>query len=158
MKRLTQAEMVARIRVAHMQAPLSPQQVRDLALAHVVTVDAIAGPSPTLQDAWDLAEAALTWSIVAEALRKRDPGSADLAAASAAMEMQSEVAVAVIARYHRTGRVGFTGPELSQARAGLAWMDALAEAVDGRTAALCAMECRRRINVMRAERREAVAA
>ena len=51
MKRLTHAEMVERIRLAHSQAPLSPQQVRDLALAHIVTVDAIAGPSPTLQDA-----------------------------------------------------------------------------------------------------------
>ena len=158
MKRLTKAEMVARIRVAHMQAPLSPQQVRDLALAHVVTVDAIAGANPTLQDAWDLAEAALTWSIVAVELRRRDPGNADLVSALEAMALQSEVAVAVIARYHRTGRVGFTGPELSQARAGLAWMDALAEAVDGRTAAMAAVECRRRINVMKAERREAAAA
>ena len=124
---------------------LRRDQLRDLALCHLETLDAIAkgeGKSATL---WDSAGAALTWSKAAELMQI---GEAEMTA-------QLELALSLIERYRRTGRVAFSGPEYQMAKAGIAVMDELAEVVDHPRAVIAAEWSERRLQAIEAASRAA---
>jgi hypothetical protein len=105
---------------------LVPSQVRDLALTHVVDLDAIARGCATPDTLWNYVGAILTWDRVARLLQVGVP------------EMDTQVAVAhrLIRRYRSTGKVGFTGLDYQAARTGLQVMDGLITIVDLPTAML----------------------
>lgn len=103
---------------------LRADQVRDLSLAHHANLDAIARGVADSSVMWQWAGGCLTWSRVAELLQR---GEAEMA-------QQLHLVEAVIARFRRTGRVGFSGTEYQLAKLGVQVMDALAELVDVPTA------------------------
>ena len=127
---------------------LRRDQLRDLALCHLETLDAIARGDATSATLWQVAEAALAWSRVAELMRI---GEAEMTA-------QLELALSLIERYQRTGRVAFSGPEYQMAKTGVAVMDELAERTDRATAlAACEWADRRVVAMMAASRARAAA-
>ncbi|MEY2892724.1 MAG: hypothetical protein RJA98_2632 [Pseudomonadota bacterium] len=99
-------------------------QIRDLALAHIGNLDAIAKGSADEQLLWDVAGQTLTWSRVAERLGAGMPE----------MHEQLLLCARLVERYGRTGRVVFTGEDYQLAKDGLSVMDQLAELVDLPTA------------------------
>jgi hypothetical protein len=107
---------------------LAPDQVRDLALCHLVNVDAIATGQADVETLWQWAGGVLTWSRVAEMSPAWEDYARQLMAAGLGL-VQS-----VADRWIRTGRVGFSGLELTQARLLVELQDAMAEAVDRVTA------------------------
>ena len=111
---------------------LKSDQVRDLGLAHIGNLDTIARGEANEEVLWQWIGGALTWSYVASALEKRNPQR--YREAAVATRVQLEVVTAVVNRYGRTGRVGFSGVEYQQAKEACEWMDALAEVVDQPTA------------------------
>lgn len=117
---------------------LADDQVRDLAMAHNVNLDAIARGQADESILWQWAGGIFTWWRVAELLQAGVPE----------MQQQLELATSVVERYGRTGRVGFSGPELQQARDGVAFMDQLAEIVDRATAIAAAEWSEARVNRM----------
>ena len=119
---------------------LLPDQVRDLALAHVVNLDDIATGRAQASVLWQAMGGVLTWLRVAEALDK----------GLAVMQQQHALMLEVVARYARTGRVLFTGPEYQQAKQGVIVMDLLAEQVDRHTAIQAAEWAERRVNQLEA--------
>lgn len=115
---------------------LVPAQVRDLGLAHVGNLDAIARGEADETILWQWVGGILTWSRVADLMQAGVPE----------MQAQLELAHRVIQRYVRTGRVGFSGPDYQDARAGVLLMDLLAEQVDKPTAIAAAEWSERRVN------------
>ncbi|MBL0720223.1 hypothetical protein JI742_10005 [Piscinibacter sp. Jin2] len=107
---------------------LAPDQVRDLALCHLVHVDAIASGQADAETLWQWAGGVLTWSRVAELSPSWDDSAREQ------MKAGLDLVQAVADRWIRTGRVGFTGPELVAARQLVELQDAMAEAVDRPTA------------------------
>lgn len=127
---------------------LRSNQLRDLALCHIQVMDSIARGDATSATLWQVAEAALAWSRAAELMRV---GEVEMTA-------QLELALSLIERYRRTGRVAFSGPEYQAAKAGVAIMDELAEHTDRATAlAACEWADRRISAVMTANRARAAA-
>lgn len=127
---------------------LRSDQLRDLALCHIQALDSIARGDATSTTLWQVAEAALTWSKAAELMHI---GETEMAA-------QLELALSLIVRYKRTGRVAFSGPEYQAAKAGVEVMDELAEHTDRATAlAACEWADRRISAVMTANRARAAA-
>jgi len=127
---------------------LRRDQLRDLALCHLEALDSIARGDATNATLWQVAEAALAWSRAAELMRV---GEAEMTA-------QLELALSLIERYRRTGRVAFSGPEYQAAKAGVAVMDELAEHTDRATAlAACEWADRRVVAMMAASRARAAA-
>lgn len=96
---------------------LSHAQVRDLGLAHVINLDAIAKGTATVDTLWQWVGGVMTWSRAAELVGAGVPE----------MHEQLQIAEHVVARYKRTGRVGFAGLEYQAAKDGVAVMDQLAE-------------------------------
>lgn len=123
---------------------LSPGQVSDLALVHIANLDLVATGRAGEQVLWHVAEAALLWSRVAELLQAGAPEMRD----------QLELAAAMVERYGRTGRVGFSGTEYQRAKEGVQVMDQLAEIVDQATANAAADWAERRVNELEAACRE----
>ncbi len=107
---------------------LNRGQVRDLGLAHLANVDAIARGAGTPEILWQHLGGALTWLFAAELMSARNPEP--FAEALRAMQAATVACQDLAQRYKRTGRVAFTGPELQMAREAVEWMDALAEVVD----------------------------
>lgn len=107
---------------------LDALQQRDLAMCHLVNLDAIAsgGAEPTIL--WDWVGAVLTWHRAAELLGLGLPE----------MAAQLEVATRLVERYEGTGKVQFDGPDYGLARIGLRVMDELARQVDRPTAVAAA--------------------
>jgi hypothetical protein len=103
---------------------LRPDQVTDLALAHLTNLDLISKGEADEEVLWQMVGGVLTWSRAAELLGQGVPE----------MQAQLELATRVVERYGRTGRVGFTGVEYQAAKLGVDVMDALASAVDEPTA------------------------
>lgn len=127
---------------------LRSDQLRDLALCHIQAMDSIARGDATSATLWQVAEAALAWSRAAELMRV---GEVEMAA-------QLELALSLIERYRRTGRVAFSGPEYQAAKAGVAVMDELAEHTDRATALAACEWADRRVVAMMAASRAGVAA
>lgn len=103
-------------------------QVRDLAICHLQTLDCLVRGTPTEATLWDLVGAVLTWSRAAD-LTGRHVDE---------MRAQLELATRVVERYGRTGRIGLTGVEYQAARLGVEVMDDLAETIDRPTAVAAA--------------------
>lgn len=122
-------------------------QLLDLSLVHISNLDAIQRGDGGAQALWDAVEAALLWSRVAELLGL---GEEQMATQMHALE-------SVIARYRRSGRVGFSGPEYQTAKDGVCVMDELARLVDQPTAIAAAAWSEARMQRIRAERVEACA-
>ena len=125
---------------------LRSDQLRDLALCHIQALDSIARGDAQSSTLWQVAEAALAWSRAAYLMHIGE----------AEMHAQLELALSLIERYKRTGRVLFTGSEYQDAKAGVAIMDELAERTDRATAlAACEWADRRISAVMDASRARA---
>jgi hypothetical protein len=115
---------------------LSPEQVRDLGLAHVVNLDAIALGKADEEILWQWVGGVLTWSRVADLMQVGVPE----------MHEQLDLAKRLIERYGRDRRVTFEGPDYQTARVGVVVMDRLAEMVDVPTALVAAEWSERRVN------------
>ncbi|HOW47352.1 MAG TPA: hypothetical protein PLB26_06825 [Rubrivivax sp.] len=103
---------------------LLPDQVRDLAMAHVVNLDDIARGRAGAEVLWQTVGGVLCWLRVAEVLGR---GLQE-------MQAQHDLMMRLVARHGATGRILFTGPEYQLARQGIVTMDLLAEIVDRPTA------------------------
>jgi hypothetical protein len=119
---------------------LAADQVRDLGLAHVVNLDAIAHDQANEATLWQWIGGVLTWSRVAEQLRAGVPE----------MQQQVDLATRLVVRHRRTGRVGFSGEDYQLAKEGLQVMDQLAEMVDRPTAVAAAEWSERKVNQLAA--------
>ena len=127
---------------------LRGDQLRALALCHIQAMDSIARGDATSATLWQVAEAALAWSRAADLMHIGE----------AEMQAQLELALSLIERYRRTGRVAFSGPEYQAAKAGVAVMDEVAEHTDRATAlAACEWADRRVVAMMAASRARAAA-
>lgn len=115
---------VAAVPPRGLRPKLAGHQLRDLAMCHLVNLDAIARGDADEATLRQWSGAVLTWSRVAELLGR---GMAE-------MRMQLQLAELVMLRYVGCGRVLFDGPEYGLARQGVQVMDALAELVDRPTA------------------------
>lgn len=113
---------------------LVPEQVRDLAMAHVVNLDDIAHGRASAEVMWQ------TVGGVAELLGR---GVDE-------MQAQHDLMMRVMARQVATGKVLFTGPEYQLAKQGVMVMDMLAEAVDRPTAIAAAQWGEARVNALAA--------
>lgn len=134
-QRLQQHELLARMpRV--FRPKLASDQVRDLGLAHIVNLDAIATGDAGEAILWQYMGGVLTWSRAAQLLGQ---GEAEMAEQVALLER-------LIERFQRTGRVVFTGPEYQLAKDGVLVMDLLAAVVDRPTAVMAADWGERRMN------------
>ncbi len=111
-----------------LRAKLDQSQVKDLSLCHLVNLDAIAKGTADADLMWSWCGGCLTWSRVSEALKL---GTEE-------MHRQLDLALAVVERYKRTGRVLFTGQEYQLAKEGVGYMDDLAAIVDRPTAVAAA--------------------
>jgi hypothetical protein len=121
---------------------LDRSQLRDLALAHISNLDALARGGADGTTLWHAVEAAFTWSRVAELL---GVGQAEMAQQLAMLE-------GVLLRYQRTGRAGFSGPEYQLAKQGVEIMDELARLADLHTAIQAAAWSEGRVDRILAER------
>lgn len=95
---------------------LDDAQVRDLGIAHIQNLDAIATGHADDETLWQWVGGTLTWLRVAALV---ETGEVE-------MLQQMRLVTAVIDRYRRTGRIAFTGPEYQLAKTGCDVMDALA--------------------------------
>ena len=127
---------------------LTREQLRDLALSHHSNVDAVARGQATEVHLWQLVGAAMTWSKVAEMLQ----------VGCDEMNAQLELAVRLVERYGKTGRLLFTGTEYQVAKLGLEAMDDLAEIVDMPTAVIASEWAEARVNELEARSGQRVAA
>lgn len=117
---------------------LTRDQVRALCLAHMTNLDQVAKGKADEALLWDMVGGVLLWSKVAEQLQ------ADVDE----MVEQLNLATAVVERYGRTGRVGFSGTEYQLAKRGVEVMDQLAEMVDKPTAEAAAEWSLARVQAM----------
>lgn len=120
---------------------LQPDQVTDLALAHLTNLDLISKGKASEEELWQMVGGVLTWSKAAELLGQGIPE----------MQAQLELATRVVERYGRTGRIGFSGVEYQAAKLGVDVMDALASAVDKPTAIAAAEWGEREVNKLSAQ-------
>lgn len=120
---------------------LERNQVTDLSIAHTTNHGLIREGKADETVLWQWLGGMLTWYRVAQLLELGEPE----------MRAQVELAEAVVQRYGRTGRVGFSGPELQRSAEGVLVMDQLALAVDQPTAAAAADWSEALINRMAAE-------
>lgn len=134
---LTKAELVARL-PRGLRPKLRAGQVLDLAVAHNGNLDTIARGLADAEVLWQWVGGILTWSKVAELL---DTGVPEIAE-------QLDLAHAVIERFRRTGKVGFSGAEYQLAKKGVIVMDMLAELVDQPTASAAADWSERQVATM----------
>lgn len=133
----SKAELLARMPRAF-RPKLSRAQIRDLAMAHLVNLDAIATGQADAGILWQMVGGVLTWSFVSTRLQIGEEE----------MKQQLELALSMLDRFKRTGRVLFTGPEYQLAKVGVDVMDQLAELVDQHTACEAADESERLIGEM----------
>jgi len=104
--------------------PLDRQQLFSLSMAHNANLDIISRGEADIDLLWQHMGGVLTWHYVAQALGMGEPE----------MAAQVDLCVSMLDRFQRTGRVGFSGPELETARDGVVVFDQLAAAVDQATA------------------------
>jgi len=123
----TKAELVARL-PRGLRPRLAADQKLDLAIVHHMNHELLRTGQADEQVLWQWVGGVLTFSRMADLL---DCGVPE-------MERQTELAVSLLQRYSRTGRVGFAGPELQLALDGVQVMDELAKMVDRPTAVAAA--------------------
>lgn len=123
----TKAALLARLPRAF-RPKLDASQVRDLGLVHIINLDTIMRGEGDFKLLMEWVESVLLWSKVAELLN----------AGVEEMTKQLHLAHAMIQRYDRTGRVGFSGEEYQLAKDGISAMDQLAVLTDRPTAVAAA--------------------
>jgi hypothetical protein len=131
---ISKTELIARLSPG-LRPKLVRDQLTDLALVHHSNFDLIAKGKGTHQLLLDYAASVLTWSYVANALVKRELITAD------AVDLMTEQVLMVermVARYGRTARIAFDGPDMQLGKDGLDVMDELARLVDRPTAVAAA--------------------
>lgn len=119
----TREELLARLPRAF-RPRLDAGQQRELAMCHLVNLDAIATGLAEPGILWDWVGCVLVWWRTAQLL---GIGELEMAA-------QLEVATRLVERFGRTGLVRFDGPDYQLARIGVQVMDELALVVDRPTA------------------------
>lgn len=108
---------------------LTSETKRELSLAHHANLDAIARGDAAPEVMWGWAGGCLTWSAVAQALKRGEEQ----------MAKQLELVERVITNFERTGSVSFPSDgDYQLAVEGVVIMDLLAEATDCYTAGLAA--------------------
>lgn len=143
---LTPAELLRRMPHRFFRPKLSRAQVRDLAIAHVINMDAVHHGEASFDILEQMAGGMLTWCYVASALHIGEPE----------MGVQLELALRLIKRFDATGRIGYLDQaEYDMARTGVDVMDQLAELVDLATATRAADHSDALMDEMRAARRAA---
>lgn len=100
----------------------STQQI-DCKVIHWDLVNRFSDGSATSTDLWDWLETGFTYMEIMR-LQALD-GTEFTPEARQAMEAQADIYEPIVARFRRTGRVGFTGPELIIARTAAEVMDGL---------------------------------
>lgn len=120
-------ELVARL-PRLVRPVLSRDQKTDLEMVHLQNLDAIARGQADFETLRQWAGGVMTWLKVAQLLQAGVPE----------MEEQQELAMRVVARYGRTGKVGFSGTDYQLAKKGVTVMDELAHLVDQPTASIAA--------------------
>ena len=123
-----------------LRALLRRDQVRDLAMAHIINLDLIARGQADKATLWQWLGGVLTWGRVAELLQ----------AGQSEMEQQLALARAMLERFGATQHIEFAADEYALARSGVDVMDQLAERVDQPTACAAAEWSERRIERMTA--------
>lgn len=118
-----------------------------LQIAHIDALDRIARGTDFSQHLWDWVSNVVLWSRVADVL---DLGQDEMA-------KQLQLCREVLARWQRTGRIGFDGPGYLLAKHGVDVMDELARQVDQGTAHDAAVWTDRRLAAMRAGHEEKLA-
>ncbi len=103
---------------------LTTPTLNDLSLANNANLDCMARGEGTPQLLWQIAGGVMTFHRIAQLIGHGEPE----------MARQGDLIHAVIDRYERTGRVGYSGPEYQQAKEGVLVMELLAELVDEPTA------------------------
>lgn len=124
--------------------PLGRGDVLSLQIAHADTLAQILSGHGTAQTLWDWVANVLMWSRAADLAGL---GQDD-------MSEQLQLCLGLIARWRRTGRVGFDGPGLQLARHGVDVMDALARQVPTGIARAAAHWSEEQLARMRAENDE----
>lgn len=114
---------------------MAADQVRDLAITHWSNIDLIARGLADERTLFDVLGSTFTWGHVA----------AELGCEVDLMTEVTHMATAIVHRYGRTGRVGFTGPEYQLAKLAAQAMDRLAAQVDHATAIVAAEISERRL-------------
>jgi hypothetical protein len=136
MKRRVPSKAALAMRLLSRRPPrLAPQQLRDLAMAHIVNLDAIASGQADVEILQQTLGGVFTWQRVAERTGRGVPE----------MHTQHDLMMDLWARYVRTGAVVFVGNEYELAKTGTQVMDALAELVDHRTALIASEWAERRL-------------
>lgn len=132
--------MSARHKVPRWLRPkLTPDQVRDLGLAHWQNVDALHSGQGNVETLWQIGGGIFTWSYVANALK----------VGMAEMLEQSKLFDRVVAHWRATGRVEWPTPQdYALAADGAAVMDELAKRVDRATAIEAADWSEKQINTL----------
>lgn len=131
-------------RPADVLLPLGRGDVLSLQIAHADTLAQILSGRGTAQTLWDWVANVLMWSR-----------AADLAGLGQdEMAEQLQLCEDLIARWRRTGRVGFDGPGLQLARQGIDVMDALARQVPTDIARAAAHWSEQQLARMRADSEE----
>lgn len=156
MRKRTHRRVYAALPPPGLRPRLETSQVQDLGLVHIGNLDALARGAGSEELLWQYAGGAFTWSRVANVLMLRNPDA--YREAAAAMARQLQVVTAMLERFRRTGRVGFTGPEYQVAKDACEWMDALAENVDLHTAVMAADWSEQQISLGQARPRQEQAA
>jgi hypothetical protein len=120
MRKATRRKKLVPVPPPGLRAKLDAPQLLAVDIAHHANLDTIARGGADANALWDLAGAVLTWHRVAEKIGTGIPE----------MTEQLHMATAVIERFKRTGKVGFSGTEYQVARAGADQMSALARVAD----------------------------
>lgn len=126
-RQVDKAALIARL-PRGLRPKLDRSQVTSLGLAHTTNHELIRTGQADEEVLWQWVGGMLTWYRAAMLLGLGEP------------EMRAQLALAesVLQRYGRTGRIGFSGPELQASAEGVLVMDALASAIDQATAAQAA--------------------
>lgn len=120
-----------------MRPKLTRETRQELSLAHHANLDAIASGDASPRVLWDWAGGCLTWSFVAQDLKRGEEQ----------MKEQLDLVQRVISHFEQTGEVRFPTPaDYELAVDGVVIMDLLAEATDSYTAGLAANWSEARIN------------
>lgn len=138
MKRSTKRRIWVPLPPRGLRPKLDRQQQTDLALAHMVNLDAVVSGQADESLMWQLVEAVHTWSRVADLL----------GVGQDEMRAQLELVTRVVERFGRTGRVGFAGVEYQAAKLGVEVMDELAAIVDKPTALAAVAWSESRVNAI----------
>jgi hypothetical protein len=138
MRKHTRRRAITPVPPRGLRPRLAGHQVQDLELVHLANLDAIARGCGTEELLWQVVGGTLTWGRVAQRLGLGEPE----------MRAQTELVTALVQRYGRTGRVGFTGAEYQLAKQGVDVMDQLARTVDRATAVEAAEWSEARVQAM----------